>query len=94
MDFTIAGERWPVTKAPAVCRWYGDRYPDTLRFYDFSDADQDPHPDDTVTLADAGRLVVINARLASGDVPTMIEAGSTALACRLPRRRPAARGGR
>lgn len=78
MDLHIASEKWSISAAGGVCRWYADRHLATLTYYDFAGSDADPHPDDRVDLADAGRLVVINARLTADDVPTMISAAQSA----------------
>jgi hypothetical protein len=74
----IASEEWSIDQAAAVCSWYGDAVADTLTYYDFAGTDTDPHAHNQVDLTDAGRLVVINARLDADDVPFMIRRGETA----------------
>lgn len=78
MALNIADEEWSVDQAAAVCRWYAEAVPDTLTYYDFGGSDADPHPHNTVDLSDAGRLVVINARLGADDVPFMIRRAESA----------------
>jgi hypothetical protein len=78
MTFLLADETWTIAQAVAVCDWYAKAHPDTLAYYDFAGACTAPHPHDTVDLSDAGRLVVINARLTADDVPTMIAAAAEA----------------
>lgn len=78
MRFNIASDELSIDQAFAICRWYAGAVPDTLTYYDFAGTDTDPHPHDAVGLADAGRLVVINARLDADDVPFMIQRGEDA----------------
>lgn len=78
MMLRIADVELEVDQAADVCRWYAGKHPGTLKFYDFAGTDTDPHPHDGVDLADAGRLVVINANLTADDVPRMISAATDA----------------
>jgi Family of unknown function (DUF6308) len=64
----------------ARLRRYAKKYPDTIRFYDLAgDPDASPGPGgaaepvNEVTLADMGRLVVINAELRADDVGKLMD---------------------
>jgi hypothetical protein len=72
VDLTIRDERWTIEQAAQVCEWYEHKFAETLTYYDFGGTDTDPYAHDTVDLSDGGRLVIINARLDAGDIPTMI----------------------
>src|SRR6266567_4266091 len=64
----------------ARLRRYASKYPDTIRFYDLAgDPDARPGPDgaaepvNEVTLADLGRLVVINGNLRADDIGKLMD---------------------
>lgn len=56
-----------------------NRYPEaTVRLYDLGGTDAGPFPNDGVTLADIGRVAVLNPRLSGTDVAASFDAGPDA----------------
>lgn len=69
----IAGNEVEQDDAVASIRTYAGRYPGTLEIFDgIGDNGYRDDSPDRVTLADIGRLVVINARLDADDVPQLL----------------------
>lgn len=70
MSLTIAERSLPFDDAFQLLRAYGDKHSQTVAYYDHGGQDSP----NAVTLADIGRLVVINARLSGNDVGRLIQA--------------------
>jgi hypothetical protein len=76
----IANETVTVDEAFSTVRRYAEDHPQTLRIFDGLGANgyEDPEPDQ-VTLADIGRLVVINGRPDADDVARLLDADTSQL---------------
>jgi hypothetical protein len=75
-----------VGKALEILRQYAERYPDTIRYYDGVVAlgrqpVQNPH---NVTMADIGRLVLMNTNLKANDVPRLLAVDAAAAFSAVP----------
>ncbi len=74
MVLSIAGQTVDLREAAEILA----KYPNgTIRWYDLGGGDNDTLPD-AVTLADLGRLAVINADLTGNDAVALLELGRTA----------------
>ena len=82
----IGDHHLPPDEARAIVCRYARDHADTVLYFDLAgDPDSHPGPDgaaepaDKVTLADLGRLVIIDARLNAGDAPVLLRAASPAV---------------
>ena len=74
MDLQLANDSISVERATDLLLEYSRRFPGTLRYYDYAGQwPNRPAPDDTFSLADVGRLVVINGRPSSADVVALLK---------------------
>ena len=73
MALQLASDSISAEHATELLLEYSRRFPGTLRYYDYAGQwPNRPAPDDTFSLADVGRLVVINGRPSSADVVALL----------------------
>jgi hypothetical protein len=82
-DFVLA-ERLPFNVLQAVETLLGYTHPDTVEIYDLGGPQRDVSPYDSVTLADIGRLVIINGDLRAEDVARLLDASPLLAECGVP----------
>ena len=73
MDLRLANDTISPERATDLLLEYARRFAETLRYYDYAEHWPNlPEPEDGFSLADIGRLVVINGRPSSSDVVALL----------------------